>query len=192
MGVMNNQTSCAAFVRFATEEEAAWVCQNLNGNIPEGYPGPVDIQPYMKRAVGAAGDASGGFGEKGIKGDFSMKDIVRGIEKSGCLPGGIAGQNQDLATPLYIQGLPTDCTDVDLYKLFNPFGAIMPQGVRVLLKEDGSCKGIGFVNFQDAESAQAAVATFNGTCLPDQTNLVVRVKANRPAGKDAGKGAPMF
>merc|ERR1719188_1716780 len=108
-----------------------------------------------------------GFGGKGMaKGEFSMKDVIRTLEKSGGLPGGVPGQNNHLATSLYVQGLPPDCRDADLYKLFNPFGALMPGGVRTMLKEDGSCKGIGFVNFQEMEAAQAAIEAFNGINLP--------------------------
>lgn len=54
---------------------------------------------------------------------------------------------------VFIKNLPSDTTDCDLYKLFAPFGAISPSGVKAMVNADGSCKGIGFVDFMDPSHA---------------------------------------
>merc|ERR1719259_1203442 len=103
-----------------------------------------------------------------------MKDVVNGFEKSGGLPGGKTAPNPQAM--IYVSGLPGDAEDVDLFRLFNPFGATVPNGVTVMTNDDGSCKGFGFVDFQDPSSAEAAIAAFNGTIMPDGGNLVVKLK----------------
>merc|ERR1719277_2364477 len=115
-----------------------------------------------------------------------MKGLIHALVKAGNLPG--AGQNPDAA--LYVQGLPSDCSDNDLYKLFNPFGALAAQGVKCMLTDDGSCKGIAFVNYQDQSVAEAAAAKFNGTVLPDGSHLVVKLKNAKGGGKGAAPAAP--
>merc|ERR1711972_20784 len=74
-----------------------------------------------------------------------------------------------------------DTQNVDLYRLFAPFGAICPRGVHAMRAEDGSCKGIAFVNFVDEESARLSIATYNGVALPDGTILKVSLKQQRQA-----------
>lgn len=233
--VLKNPGTCAALVRFSSAEEAQWVMETLQGNIPEGYMNAVEIKYYEPKGKGAeamggapvgkggsfsgcwggnTGKASGsgviwgpaadfdygpGKGDlnaaephingkgafKGFppKGQFSMKEIVAGFEKSGALPGGTGYENNEAC--LYVSGLPADADDVDLYRLFNPFGAITTRGVKVMKRPDGQCKGFGFVNFQDVDAAQLAIASFHDTVLPDDSILSVTVKAepSRRAGK---------
>merc|ERR1712187_600197 len=85
-----------------------------------------------------------------------MGEIVKGLCAAKALPGS-DGYNNDSETALYIAGLPEDTTDLELYKIFCSFGAIPPMGVRAMMNDDGSCKGIGFVNYVDKESLDAAV-----------------------------------
>merc|ERR1719217_354158 len=65
-------------------------------------------------------------------------------------------QDRGEESSIYIAGLPEDTTDLDLYKIFAVFGSIHINGVKTMRSEDGkTCKGIGFVNYIDAGSAQA-------------------------------------
>merc|ERR1711920_1097395 len=80
---------------------------------------------------------------------------------------------------LYVAGLPLDTTDYHLYRLFSPLGAIAPKGVRAMLSEDFTCKGIGFVNYLDRQSAELAISIYNGTVMPDGNRLKVAIKMNR-------------
>jgi len=264
----------AGLVRFQSVDEAAWVVENLHGNIPQGLDDPIGVRfadtPQIKaqRAQGKGqgndwrsspyghsggydgwqqdgywedagsqnayirpkkGDAWGehtpagkGYGPaanswgkgktkgkegkegkmgkgkngkdgkdgKGYTGQPStvctIKVLHDGLLEAMALPGGTGWTNDENA--LYVANLPADTTDLDLYRIFAPFGAIAPKGVRAMLNEDRSCRGIGFVNFLDPMAAQAAVQTLNGTWLPDGTTLTVREKAPAKGGKGSDKG----
>mmetsp|Transcript_27873 Transcript_27873/g.64970 ORF Transcript_27873/g.64970 Transcript_27873/m.64970 type:complete len:139 (-) Transcript_27873:76-492(-) len=125
----------------------------------------------------------GGMAGKGGKGvSCTIKVLHDGLVQSECLPGGTGYVNNENA--LYIANLPADTADVDLYRIFAPFGAIAPKGARAMLNPDGSCKGIGFVNFLEPMAAEAAVLTLNGTWMPDGTSLTVKCKTpSRVTGK---------
>mmetsp|Transcript_28033 Transcript_28033/g.80538 ORF Transcript_28033/g.80538 Transcript_28033/m.80538 type:complete len:284 (-) Transcript_28033:48-899(-) len=215
----------AALVRFESAEEAAWVQENLNGNMPEGMDTPVVISfarsggggqsgapaggkswaapawgksapskgdkgegrysPYAPNGEGGRGKGpgagwKGGFG-KGARGG-SFRSMLKGLMKGGALPG--VGTRPDEQC-VYVKGLPPDTTDLNLYELFAPFGAIAPTGVKAMLKEDGTCNSVGFVDFQDPSSAAAAVEALNGTELPDGTTLHLNLKRPKKGG---GKG----
>jgi len=140
--------------------------------------------PYGKGA-GQAGGMSEGKGEKGIKlTNISIQTLKKGLQMAEALPGG-KWSNDDGA--LWIGGLPPDTTDLDLYHIFSPFGAVPSSGVRAMLNEDGTCKGFGFVNFVESAAAQQALETLNGTVQPDGKVLQVKVKA-----QPKGKGGPQM
>jgi len=187
-----------ALVDFESAEEAQWIVENLNGNIPQGLSDCVVVK--FKTDGGKGGDKGGGggggesgpYGGKGGGGGITpggkgggvgIKVLVDGLLSSGAMPGGAKYQNDDNA--LYVGGLPYDTTDADLYLIFSPFGAIAPRGVRAMKGDDTPCKGFGFVNFLDTEGAQAAVQTLNGTQMPDGKVLKVSIKGPQGA---KGKG----
>ena len=81
---------------------------------------------------------------------------------------------------LFVANLPRNATNLDLYKIFSPFGAINTKGVKLMKVEDGhSCKGFGFVEFMDNSAAEQAIAKLNGMRLPDGHFLEVAKKAER-------------
>lgn len=153
----------SALIRYSSVQEAVSVKDNLNRMVPEGLPEPVNIefagQPTAPRD------------------DEMITMIVRGFEACGCMPGG-NGFSNDQAT-LYIAGLPPDTQDLHLYRIFAPFGSIAPKGVHAVMNPDNTCKGIGFVNYISADSAQAAIKAINGTQLPDGTVVKVAVKGTK-------------
>ena len=57
-----------------------------------------------------------------------------------------------------------------LYEKFGPFGPVL--SVKVLANEQGQCKGVGFVNFGDADSAARAVQHMNGAAIGDRRLFV--------------------
>merc|ERR1712048_1002465 len=114
-----------------------------------------------------------------------MRSFISGLIAMQGLPGGKYSNDENA---LFVGGLPADCTTEDLYSLFSPFGAIPANGVKAMTGPDGSCTGIGFVNFMDALSVEAAVATLHGTVM--QTGKTLEVKLKTPKGqKKGGKGA---
>jgi len=107
--------------------------------------------------------------------DVTADLLVQAFEMSGRMPGGTKFSNDD--NTLYICGLPPDTNDLHLFRIFSSFGPIAPKGVRSVKKPDGTCKGIGFVNYLAHDSAQAAIAAYNGAQLPDGTILKVAIKS---------------
>lgn len=142
---------------------------------PSPYPGK---GPYGYEASWGKGGGKGGGAP------FDFPTLIKGLIKGGQIPG--VGTRPDEHC-VYIKNLPTDTTDFNLYELFAPFGPIAPQGVKAMLKEDGTCNSVGFVDFQDAASATAAVTSLHGTQLPDGNILHLNLKRPRKGGK-GGKG----
>eukprot|EP00928_Gymnodinium_smaydae_P090287 TRINITY_DN74113_c0_g1_i1.p1 TRINITY_DN74113_c0_g1~~TRINITY_DN74113_c0_g1_i1.p1 ORF type:complete len:365 (-),score=61.74 TRINITY_DN74113_c0_g1_i1:119-1213(-) len=184
-----------AVVELSTVQEAKWLVENLDGNLPEGLTGTESIKVNFKQqSYGKAGDKGcGGFGGpydggkgdkgcgKGGKGSCSIKTLVDGLMSSGAMPGGTQYSNDQNA--LFVGGLPPDTTNLDLFWIFSPFGPIAPKGVTAMPSECKTyCKGIGFVNFLEHRSCEQAIATLNGTQMPDGTVLTVSIK------RDGGKG----
>ncbi|CAJ1430527.1 unnamed protein product [Effrenium voratum] len=209
----------AAMIRFQLLEEAQWIKQELDGNIPQGLSEPIIVRyadtPEIKAAKQAGyaygpmqqawephapvkgagwkgatqvarpapytvGKGVGVPGKAGGKGkSCSIKTLQNGLIEAKALPGSNEMSNDKNA--LYISGLPSDTQDIDLYKIFAPFGPIAPRGVRAMLYPDGTCQGFGFVNFLQPEHMQAAADLLNGTSMPDGKELVVKPKAPKKA-----------
>ncbi|KAM0751866.1 hypothetical protein T439DRAFT_325059 [Meredithblackwellia eburnea MCA 4105] len=67
-----------------------------------------------------------------------------------------AGANQK---ELYVTNLSRFVKEVDLERLFKPFGTL--KGVRVVTDDKGDCKGFAFVEFEEESAAQASLALNN-------------------------------
>mmetsp|Transcript_5833 Transcript_5833/g.8273 ORF Transcript_5833/g.8273 Transcript_5833/m.8273 type:complete len:373 (-) Transcript_5833:128-1246(-) len=195
----------SALARFGSVEEAAWIVANLNGNLVEGLEEPIVCRyansgtaaaapgaPTTVPAGGAWGAAAapgGSFraapypqggkgGGKGKGGGGSFYHLFGAVKKAGLL-GDKA--NIPVECQVFVTNLPKDTCDADLYRLFSPFGAIAPTGVKAMSHEDGSCKGFGFVDFCDPQSAAIAVQTLNGFQINETTSLGVALKQKKPA-----------
>eukprot|EP00928_Gymnodinium_smaydae_P086658 TRINITY_DN70_c1_g1_i1.p1 TRINITY_DN70_c1_g1~~TRINITY_DN70_c1_g1_i1.p1 ORF type:complete len:337 (-),score=85.30 TRINITY_DN70_c1_g1_i1:40-1050(-) len=168
----------AAIISFKSVDEAAWIVNNLNGNIPQGLAEP--IRASFKKDGGAKGFAEKGYGygaKGGGKGKgTSFHELMNIITSSGVLPVGPSFSSDECA--LFVGGLPHDCTDRELYQMFSVFGAIAPKGLVAMPGDDGytSCKGYGFVTFMEAAAAQKAIVTLNGTQMPDGKTMQVSIK----------------
>jgi len=202
----------AAILNFATMDEAKWVVDNLDGNMPEGITTPVKVEySWSRTGPGGKGGAPGGApggpwggqqsrpgpygacggggkgGEGGARGSVQM--LKRNLISMGVLPGTKAGKGAKLddSCQLYIKGLPADCSDRDLADIFSPFGAIPPRGIKAMLDGEGQCTGVGFVDYMEAECAAAAVKAINGAMCSDGTSLRVCVKNSTKKGSGGGK-----
>eukprot|EP00928_Gymnodinium_smaydae_P056921 TRINITY_DN4020_c1_g1_i1.p1 TRINITY_DN4020_c1_g1~~TRINITY_DN4020_c1_g1_i1.p1 ORF type:complete len:344 (+),score=60.38 TRINITY_DN4020_c1_g1_i1:99-1130(+) len=168
----------------------------------------------VPRGVVGAGACSGGFGGdsswKGSgpswKGESSWKGCGKGkdswfgaqrkIDNNGRTPmDAIAAHFQQAsilpgcdpnAAPncLQVSGLPPDCEDVHLYRIFSAFGPIKPHGAVALKDPDGSCKGFGLVSYVDTASMQVAQQTMDGQLLPDGVELKVTVAGSQKAQQE--------
>jgi RNA recognition motif-containing protein len=207
----------AALVTFADTVDSSWFVENLNGNIPEGLETAIkvafspskggkagkdnggkggygkadggksawgkDASPYGK-GKGAEG-GKGGKGGKGGDVEINTKGLIKGAMKGGILPS-FPGE-RPLENQLYVRGLPSDCTDRDVYELFAPFGAIPPKGI-LTKQQDGACTGVAFVDFLEAECAAYAAQSLNGFEAPDGSALQVTIKRANGDSKGKGKG----
>jgi len=122
---------------------------------------------------GDRGDRGGNSGPVRVQGS-GVDGIVSTFEAIGPLKATRGHEHHK--GQLYVAGLPPDTGNVHLYRLFAPFGAIGPKGVHAMMTNEGKCKGIAFVNFLEEESAQLAIATYNGAVLPDGTAMKVSMK----------------
>jgi RNA recognition motif-containing protein len=205
-----NAKPCA-MVRFASVEMASWVVENLNANIPEGLEETVicrfanapgnkpgkgkgkefnGFAPYPSGGKGGKnGDSFGKAGGKAGKGGegkpSSFAELYSSVKGAGIIGSGKVPEE----CMAYVKNLPPDTTDLDLYKLFSPFGAIAYTGVKAMLNQDGSCKGFGFCDFTDPDVAASAVMALNGHTLPDGSTINVSTKLpSNNKGKGKGKG----
>lgn len=85
-------------------------------------------------------------------------------------------------TNVYVKNLPETTTDDDLKNLFAPHGTI--TSAIVMTDSNGKSKCFGFVNFQNTDSAAAAVEKLDGTVLGDDKTLYVG-RAQRKAEREA-------
>merc|ERR1719401_2210034 len=130
------------------------------------------------------GKGSGGM-MLGTGEQCSINDLWKGLLRSKILPGGSWANDE---RTVCVSGLPSDTTEFDLLKIFSPFGAILPGGVRVKLNEDGTAQGSGMVNFSNLEDAMAATETLNNCMMPDGRFLRVRQFTDQGGGKGGRKG----
>eukprot|EP00746_Dinoflagellata_sp_MGD_P162142 gnl/MRDRNA2_/MRDRNA2_89570_c0_seq1.p1 gnl/MRDRNA2_/MRDRNA2_89570_c0~~gnl/MRDRNA2_/MRDRNA2_89570_c0_seq1.p1 ORF type:complete len:192 (+),score=65.35 gnl/MRDRNA2_/MRDRNA2_89570_c0_seq1:76-651(+) len=156
----------------------------------KGGMNPMMMMMMMKgKAMGKGFDkGKGDFKGKGVgKGEFGIKQVLDAFKHSGVCPGGSKWENDEKT--VFITGLPADTTDLDVYKLFAPFGAIALNGAVALRdKEDKEkCRGIAVVNFLEQEAADNCIACHNGAVMPDgQTVLKVQAhNAERAAASSA-------
>lgn len=85
---------------------------------------------------------------------------------------------------IYVHGIPPAWNDNELKEQFSKFGTIVSAAVA--RKNDGSSKGYGFVGYESAASASAAIASLDGSTV-EERQLTVKLK---DGGGDAdGKGA---
>jgi len=178
--VKPNGGGAAARAAATTQAAAAGLAAGAFGASNGGYAALPGL------AAGGAGAQMGAMGMAGMgmagmgmampgkhMPEGEMTQIVLGLQASGGLP----EVPKEEMTQLSIAGLLPDTTDLDLYKMFTPFGCpIPPNGVKAMLKEDGTCTGMGFVDVMEPTTAEAAVQVLNNLQLPNGNRLRVQTK----------------
>lgn len=99
----------AALIRFAHEEEATWIVNNVNGNIPEGLSSPVSVRYANSRGSGKGG----GKGGAGPQQQAVAAAAPQGFSNGGCAVASTPSANGAYAA---IQYHPDDVR-------YNPYGA---------------------------------------------------------------------
>jgi len=85
---------------------------------------------------------------------------------------------------LYVGGIPYQTTEQDLIELFQQVGNVSTATV-IIDRATGRSKGFGFVEMDDAQQAQDAIARLNGSTLGNRT-ITVNEAQERPAGGRGG------
>jgi hypothetical protein len=80
---------------------------------------------------------------------------------------GVVDQSRTPSNVLYVSSLPPECDKNHLTQLFGRFGTILDA--RTLKKDDGSSKGIAFIDFALQESAAAAIDALDGSNYLNRT-----------------------
>ncbi|GJN25998.1 hypothetical protein PR202_gb13889 [Eleusine coracana subsp. coracana] len=130
------------FVKYSDPRDAAYAVVQLNGCLFEGKKIEVRVSGIPLRQSSSLVPSHGS--------SRTMKEI-------------------DM-TNLYVSNIPTSMNSKKLVELFLPFGKI--THARIMEKTNNSCKGYGFIKFEDSQSAAEAVALMNGTLIEGETILV--------------------
>lgn len=85
---------------------------------------------------------------------------------------------------LYVGSLPYQTIDQDLLDLFGQIGEVT-QATVITDRETGRSKGFGFVEMNNTEEAQSAIAQLNGIVLEGRT-ITVNEARERPAAGNRG------
>lgn len=86
---------------------------------------------------------------------------------------------------LYVGNLPYQTTEQDLYDLFEPVGQVAQASV-ITDRETGRSKGFGFVEMDNDQDAQEAIARLNGTQMGNRTITVNEARERQSGGGNRG------
>jgi len=96
-----------------------------------------------------------------------------------------------MAKKLYVGSLPYSVTEDQLREMFEPFGAV--ASVRLISdKFSGQSKGFGFVEFDDSEAADKAIAEVNGREVGGRTLVVNEARPEEKRERGFGGGGRGF
>ncbi len=90
-------------------------------------------------------------------------------------------------TNIYVGNLSFRTTDADLEAAFAPFGAVLKAAV-VQERETGRSRGFGFVEMQNADEAQRAIASMNGKDVGGRALQVNEARPREERGPGGGGG----
>jgi len=178
-----NATTAAAMVRMGSIEQATWLVQNMNGNIPQGLSDPILVK-YASGGGGKGKDKGGGFAPP--------------PQYGGGKGGGAPPQSWGVAAPapapdapqdnLYIKGLPVGMTEDFVREIFGAYGAI--ASVKVLSTPEGADNSAALVRFNDIAQAVWLVDNLNGNIPKGLSTPVIVRYANAGPGKGGGPPPP--
>ena len=92
-----------------------------------------------------------------------------------------------LATRIYVGGLPYSATEQDLENLFAAHGTVNSATV-ITDKYTGQAKGFGFVEMSTNEECQAAISALNGTEMGGRSLTVNEAKPREERSSGGGYG----
>ncbi|DAZ95033.1 TPA: hypothetical protein N0F65_003750, partial [Lagenidium giganteum] len=133
-------------------------------------------------AAGLAAGAPGGLGSPSSA--AAAAAMLSGVEAAAKASRTTSQLEGPTGANLFIYHLPHDLTDADLATAFAPFGSVISAKV-YMDKVTGESKGFGFVSYDSADAADAAIASMNGFQIGSK-RLKVQHKRVHQRGSDFG------
>jgi RNA recognition motif-containing protein len=88
---------------------------------------------------------------------------------------------------LYVGGLAYSVTEQELEDYFAPIGKVVSAAV-IKDRDSGQSKGFGFVEMEDAEAGNKAIAELNGKELSGRSLTVNEARPQEPRNGGGGGG----
>lgn len=92
---------------------------------------------------------------------------------------------------IYVKNIPSNYTETELDKLFEPYGKIVTSKVLVDLQTMQS-KNVGFVLYETKEEADKAISKLNGTTCPGTSNVLYLKYADDSSKKAVKNAQPVI
>merc|ERR1712151_1213907 len=168
----------AALLQFSTVDEAKWVVENLNCNIPQGLTEPIQVRykdnsskgkGKAKKDGGPYGDASASMG--GMPGMAAWTPTWGGAGK-----GGVVEQPPVESNNLFVGDLPGSMDEAQLNSVLSAYGQI--QDLK-LLPPVASGKRAALIRFASTAEAKWIVDNLNGN-IPQGMSEPISVKYKMP------------
>jgi RNA recognition motif-containing protein len=150
----------------------------------------VGIDTTTANAIGAVGAVgTGAIGVTGatsaVGGGSTASSVLGSVEAAAKASRTAAQLEGPAGANLFIYHLPHDLTDADLATAFAPFGAVISAKV-YMDKLTGESKGFGFVSYDTAEAADAAIASMNGFQIGSKRLKVQHKRIHHRPGDEEG------
>lgn len=143
----------AAIVQMSTTQEAQWLVDNVNGNIPQGLPGPVEVKFKTER-----GEMGGGYGAPPMA---QMAAVPQGP-----VAAAVPSEN------IFIKGLPAGLTEQGVAMILGSYGTV--AACTIVQNPDGTNDTACYVRMSSFPEAQFLVDNLNGN-IPHGLNSPVSV-----------------
>jgi RNA recognition motif-containing protein len=94
-----------------------------------------------------------------------------------------------MATKLFVGKLSFDTTDDSLLALFSEYGKVLSASV-IIDRDSNRSKGFGFVEMENQEDAEKAIAALDGKSFEDRVIVVnvARPREDRPRNQGDYRG----
>mmetsp|Transcript_28042 Transcript_28042/g.65858 ORF Transcript_28042/g.65858 Transcript_28042/m.65858 type:complete len:255 (+) Transcript_28042:57-821(+) len=169
--VSPGKQAAAGFVVMNSVEDARWIVEHVNGNVPQGLANPVTVvfatPKSMRPGGGGKGAAMKGM-MKGMKGSGMPPDMMQMMQMFMSAMGGMGGMGggkgggwgkgggarPPTGSVIRLQGLPFSASNDEIQQFFAGYG--LTGRMHIQADAGGRPTGIGFVEFVSPEEAKRA------------------------------------
>lgn len=169
----NGATDTACILRMSMLAEAAFLVDNLNGNIPHGLTSPVSV--CYSSGVPAPPPAALEWAEAPSFGQKGGGKGAPAAPRTAYAPGGPPEPSERL----WMRGFPEGITAEALQSIFSSYGTV--ASTKILASPPGANDVAGLVRMSSVAEAQWLVANMNGN-IPQGLSAPVEVKFANSSG----------